>query len=267
MSVERRLAGSAGPTLAVMASSDRPGERRLTEEDRRELAAAADAVGAWADFPFDAVPRPVVLAGEAVQVERGFATGEAKYAFLQGAIEADETVPAEPVLALRREPQLTGAPARSRLRVAGAVVDQAAFATDRGLLMLPAWKVEAVDTLGPILVLTDQARQRCWNPPPPLAAAGRGSHSLHHATVDADGTTLTVFFTGSSPKYFGYRAEVIETAAALTVVPLGHLLPGQTRTGPVRAIGHPRKAEVRLARPLDGRVLVNPNATPVPVVS
>jgi hypothetical protein len=249
-----------------MASSDRPGERRLTEEDRRELAAAAAAVGGWADFPFDAVPRPVVLTGGAVQVERGFATGEAKYAFLQGAIEADETVPAEPVLALRREPQLTAAPARSRLRVTGAVVDQTAFATDRGPLMLPAWKVEAVDTLGPIWVLTEQARQRCWNPPPPLPA-GRGAHSLDHATVDADGTTLTVFFTGSSPKHFGYRAEVIETAAALTVVPLGHLLPGQTLTGPVAAIGHPRKAEVRLASPLDGRVLVNPNATPVPVVS
>ena len=252
--------------LAVMAYGDRLGERRLTEEDRRELATATDAVGAWADFPFDAVPRPVVLTGEVVQVERGFATGEAKYAFSQGDIEADETVPAEPVRALRREPQLTGAPARSRLRVTCAFVDQTAFATDRGPLVLPAWKVEAVDTLGPIWVLTDQARQRCWNPPPPVAA-GRGSHSLDHTTVDADGITLTVFFTGSSPKYFRCRAEVTETAAGLTVVPLGHLLPGQTRTGPVCAIGHPRKAEVRLASPLDVRVLVNPNASPVPVVS
>ncbi len=249
-----------------MVSSDRPGSPRLTDEDRRELAAAADAVGAWGDFPFDAVPRPVVLTGEAVQVERGFATGEAKYAFLQGAIEADETVPAEPVRALRREPQLTGAPARSRLRVTCAFVDQTAFATDRGPLVLPAWKVEAVDTLGPIWVLTDQARQRCWNPSPPVAAE-RGSHGLDHATVDADGTTLTVFFTGSSPKYVGYRPEVIETAAALTVVPLGHLLAGQTLTGPVPAVGHPRTVEVRLGSPIDGRVLVNPNATPVPVVS
>jgi len=114
-----------------MASSDRPGSLRLNEEDCRKLAVAADAVGAWADFPFDAVPRPVVLTGEAVQVERGFATGEAKHAFLQGAIEADETVPAEPVRALRREPQLTGAPARSRLRVTCAFVDQTAFATNR----------------------------------------------------------------------------------------------------------------------------------------
>lgn len=130
--------------------------------------------------------------------------------------------------------------------------------------MLPAWKVEAADTLGPIWVLTDQARQRCWDPPPPVAAE-RGSHTLDHATIEADGTTLTVFFTGSSPKHFGYRAE---TTAALTVVPLGHLLPGETfMTGPVAAVGHPRKGEVRLASPLDGRVLVNPNATPVPVLA
>jgi hypothetical protein len=76
-----------------------------------------------------------------------------------------------------------------------------------------------------------------------------------------------VFFTGSSPKHFGYRAEVIETAAALIVVPLCHLLPGQTLPGPVAAIGHPRKVEVRLTSPLDGRVLVNPNATPIAVLS
>ena len=190
---------------------------------------------AWADFPFDAAPRPVVLTGEAVQVEGGFAGGEAKYAFLQGAIEADGAVPAEPVSALRHEPQFTGAPARSPLRVTRAVVDETQFATDRGPLMLPAWRVEASDTLGPIWVLTDQARQRCWNPPP--VVDGRSSH------------------------------EVIETAAALTVVPLGRLLSGQTLTGPVPAVGHPRKVEVRLARPLDGRVLVNPNATPVPVLS
>lgn len=257
---------SAVPTLFVMSSSDGPGSRRLTDENRRELAAAADAVGAWADFPFDSVPRPVVLTGEMVQVERGFATGEAKFAFLQGEIEADETVPAEPVSTLRRERQLTGEPARSRLRLTRAVIDETQFATDRGPLVLPAWKVEAADTLGPIWVLTDQARQRCWNPPPPVAAE-RGSHTLDHATIDADGTTLTVYFTGSSPKHFGYRAEVIETAAALSVVPLGHLLPGQTSTGPVAAVGHPRKGEVRLATPLDGRVLVNPNGTPVPVLS
>ena len=245
---------------------DRPGSRRLTDEDRRELAAAVDAVAAWADFPFDAVPRPVVLTGEALQVEGGFATGEAKYAFLRGAIEADETVPPEPVSALRHEPQLTGAPARSRLRVIRAVIDQTSFATDRGPLVLPAWRVEAADALGPVWVLSDQARQRCWNPSAP-AVAGRGSHTLDHATVDADGATLTVFFTGMSPKHFGYRAEVIETAAALAVVPFGHLLPDQTLTGPVAAVGHHRKVEVRLAGPLDGRVLVNTNAAPVPVLS
>ncbi len=249
-----------------MSSSDGPGSRRLTDEDRREFAAAVGAVGTWADFPFDAIPRPVVLTGEMVQVDGGFATGEAKYAFLQGAIEADETVPAEPVSTLRQLRQLTGGPARSRLRLTRAVINEAQFATDRGPLMLPAWQVEAVDTLGPIWVITDQARQRCWNPPPPVATE-RGSHTVDHATIDADGTTLTVFFTGSSPRHFGYRAEVIETSAALSVVLLGHLLPGQTLAGPVAAVGHPRQGEVRLASPLDGRVLVNPNATPVSVLS
>ncbi len=207
-----------------------------------------------------------MLTGEGVQVEGGFATGEAKYAILQGTIEAHGAEPAEPVSALRHEPQFTGAPARSPLRVTRAVVDETQFATDRGPLMLLAWRVEASDTLGPIWVLTDQARQRCWNPPPAVVD-GRGSHVLDHATVDADGTTRTATFTGMSPKHLSYRAEVIETAAALTVVPLGHLLLGQILTGPVPAVGHPRKVEVRLARPLDGRVLVNPNATPVPVLS
>jgi hypothetical protein len=181
-----------------MSSSDGPGSRRLTDENRRELAAAADAFGAWADFPFDSVPRPVVLTGEMIQVERGFATGEAKFAFLQGEIEADETVPAEPVRTLRRERQLTGEPARSRLLLTRAVIDETQFATDRGPLVLPAWKVEAADTLGPIWVLTDQARQRRWNPPPPVTAE-RGSHTLDHATIDADGTTLTCTSPGRAP--------------------------------------------------------------------
>jgi hypothetical protein len=86
---------------------------------------------------------------------------------------------------------------------------------------------------------------------------------LRSGTVGAGGRELAVEFTGGSERLFRYDAEVIETPAAVCVVPLPRMT---VRLAP--APRSPRKAmrKVRLilAGRLGGRVLVNPGWTPRP---
>ncbi len=51
------------------------------------------AVGRWANFPVDQIPGPLVLVGPRAIVEQGFKTGEAKLAFVEGAIESSVALP------------------------------------------------------------------------------------------------------------------------------------------------------------------------------
>ena len=88
---------------------------------------------------------------------------------------------------------------------------------------------------------------------------------LRSGIVGAHGRELDVEFTGGSERLFRYDAEVIETLAAVCVVPLPRLT---ARLAPGTAItteGHPRKIRVTLAERLGGRVLVNLDGTPVAV--
>jgi hypothetical protein len=88
---------------------------------------------------------------------------------------------------------------------------------------------------------------------------------LRSGTVGADGRELAVQFIGGSERLFRYDAEVMETPAAVGVVPLPRMT---VRLGPGTAItaeGHLRNVGVTLAERLGGRVLVNLDGTPVPV--
>jgi len=227
--------------------------------------AAWRAVAGWADFPASAGPRPLVLLHGPVRVDRGFATGDAKLAFLLGVVEAEAGVAEEAVQSLRRQASGTGPRPRAPLRVSAAERSEAEFATDRGYRRLPAWKLDAADMLGPIWVLTGEAQSRCWSPSKVASQERFGPHLLRSGSIGADSRELAVEFTGGSEHLFRYDAEVIETPTAVCVVPLPRMT---VRLAPGRAAtteGHPRKVRVTLTERLGGRVLVNLDGTPVSV--
>jgi hypothetical protein len=88
---------------------------------------------------------------------------------------------------------------------------------------------------------------------------------LRSGTVGADGRELAVEFTGGSQRLFRYDAEVVDTPAAVCVVPLPRMTARLAPRTAITAEGHLRKVRVTLAEPLGGRVLVNLDETPVPV--
>jgi hypothetical protein len=235
------------------------------DRDAEMVRAARRAVAGWAEFPVGADPRPLVLLNGPVRVDKGFATGDAKLAFLRGVVEIEAEVPEEAVRLLRRSAAGAGPRPRGQLRVVAAERSEAEFATDRGHQRLPAWRLEAADTLGPIWVLTGEAQARCWSPSTPASEERIGPHMLRSGTVRADGRKLAAEFTGGSERLFRYDAEVIETLGAVCVVPLPRMAVRLAPGTAITAEGHLRKVRVTLAERLGGRVLVNLDGTPLPV--
>jgi hypothetical protein len=258
----------ADPTLGVMTS--RPSESSgndggATVRDDRDRRAASQAVERWARFPVDSDPRPIVLLHSATRPEAGFATGDAKMAFLRGYVEVDDDVPEEPIRLMRSSQMAGGRLPRRALHVTAATLAVADFATDRGLQTLPAWRVDAADTLGPIWVLTQDTFRRCWWPRALRDDEQSGPHLLAKGTPDPDGQALRVEFVGGSEALFYYDVEIIETSTAVTVVPLRRLIRKLPPGTSIKLDGHIREVHVRLTRPLGGRVLVNLDGAPVAV--
>jgi len=126
--------------------------------------------------------------------------------------------------------------------------------------------VEAADARGPIWVLTEAVHARCWSPQAVPDGEAIGPHILVRASIDPNGRDLVVDFVGGSETLFDYEAETVETPAALTVLPqerAKQTLPSATA---ITAEGHARRVHVRLNEPLDGRVLVNLDGTPVEAI-
>jgi hypothetical protein len=236
------------------------------DRDAEMVLAGRRAVTGWAEFPAGADPRPLVLLSGSVRVDKGFATADAKLAFHLGIVEAAAGVPEEAVQLLRRSGAArTGPRPRGQLRVNAAERSEAEFATDRGRQRLPAWRLEAADTLGPIWVLTGEMQAQCWSPSKPASQERIGPHMLMSGTVGAHGRDLAVEFIGSSERLFRYDAEVLESPAAVCVVPVPRMTERLASGTAITAEGHLRKVRVTLAEPIGGRVLVNLDGTPVPV--
>ena len=72
--------GEQGRRSSAQAALD----RRFAED----LVWARWAVARWDAFPAERLPRPLVLVGQRAFVEQGFATGEAKLAYLEGRVES-----------------------------------------------------------------------------------------------------------------------------------------------------------------------------------
>jgi len=164
-------------------------------------------------FRVDQVPRPLVLADSRVRVEQGFTTGEAKMAFLEGAIASVAAVPESVLVELSRDRR----PARATrpLMITEATLEETECATDRGPRSLPAWRLTAEDALGPIWVLDPDVTDRR-----PRAAAG--------------GAPPDVQRPGQHP---GTRMDVGPDDRAVVFDWLGQYLRSSS-TGPLRLANH-----------------------------
>jgi hypothetical protein len=213
---------------------------------------------AWAGFPADRHPRPLVLLGPAVRAGSFPADGRAKLAFVRGLVEAAPGFPAQILQALRPGRQ-EAAPPVEPLLVTAATPGTAGFLTDRGQRELPAWEVHARGVPEPIWVLDPATSQQAWRPP------GLEEHELTGDTgsahLGADGRTITLSFPGIPRAYADYpRADVLEAGAAVAVVPVS------VDIGPPgfrRAYGEQRQVGVVLTRPLGPRVLLDGHGRPV----
>jgi hypothetical protein len=219
--------------------------------DPRE-ARARRGLEAWAGFPADRRPRPLILLSSAVR-PGSFPDGQTKLAFHNGLIEAVPDFPAPVLQALRGRPR---AWAGTPLLLTSATPDETEFVTDRGRQSLPAWCVRARDVPEPIWVLDPATSLRCWQPP----GQEPGSWRHQEATLGADGCTLTMSFLGSPPDYTSYSgARVLESGNAVALIPHRTELVTGVRT----AVAMMRQVTANLDRPLGNRVLLDDTGSPV----
>jgi hypothetical protein len=234
----------------------------------RQRTLASWALSRWADFPIDSDPRPWVFVVSVVLPVGGFRTGEAKMSFLKG--DAITTVPVrEDVLKLVRDQglQVSGPTVASPLVISGVMKSEADFSTDRGRVRLPAWGLTGPDINDHIWVLDPEVDAQRWRPTepgPPAPSLARSPHWSFFSWIETDDRTLHYEFTGGAPEHVEYPdALVVESDKAVVVIPISHDI---GPPGARRAKGYRREVVVHLAAKLGARVLVNLDASPVPVV-
>jgi hypothetical protein len=290
-----RYVGAGVLVLAVVAGCGR-GELGADPDAVVTVDAVAPADGsheaaarAWAHFPADRTPRPVVFLDSMV-AGGGFADGDAKSAAMAGQYELAAPLPQGPATASMPDgtevPIITAAAAFEALRAGqpqqpGSALllkkvdlGTARFHTDRGPLELPAWRFDGPRVLKPI-AWPALAPELIWPRQP--RPAGPAPEELPHsqATVSPDGLRLTVLLLRAYPPCAGaptYRHEAVvtETPAAVVVgmrkvqvEPAGR--PGEPC--PMDAGWSGQEHMVRLAAPLGGRVVVNPDGAPLAVTT
>jgi hypothetical protein len=245
--------GEQGRRSSAQAALD----RRFAED----LVWARWAVARWDAFPAERLPRPLVLVGQRAFVEQGFATGEAKLAYLEGRVESAVPLRAA-VLAAFIQELGTGRSARAGppLVITDAVRGETEFVTDRGRRRLPAWRLTAIDALGPIWVLDRELAPGEWQPadppaiPRPALQAPRFDPGTHVVVGPSD-ATLTLHFTGALPEFERYpEAEIIDSPKAVAIVPKAEDIgPPGARILP----GYGHQVTVQLASPIGPRVFVD----------
>lgn len=227
------------------------------------------ALDQWSTFP-TVGPRPLVLIGPMAWSQGGHRTGLAKLAFLNRDWELPSSVPAEVLELARASGGHTRTPssAYEPLHIKSGALDRASFETDRGPALLPAWRLESDQAIGPMWVMDPEVASTVWAPPKTtniLPGPQRPTQMLQHATgVREDEARLRVFFTSSRPEWVKYSsAEIFESDQAVAILPLARDIgPRGFRT----MTGYISNFVAELGRPFGRRVLVNLDAHAVAVL-
>jgi hypothetical protein len=213
------------------------------------------------------------MCGSLTIFERGFRSGEAKLAFHYGDIEPVVPLRAGVLDVLRANAPSPGPLGQRRwshaLLITQADPDSAVFATDRGRREYPAWRLGGPEVDGALWALDPAIAATRWQPPrpaPPKPFEGE-PHRGASAVIERDERTLNFSFVGGPPEFSEYpSAEVIETDQAIVVLPVERCV-GPPGPAAMPLVGFGRTVTVRLARPLRERVVVDLDASPVPVAT
>jgi hypothetical protein len=238
------------------------------------------ALQAWAAFPVNASPRPLVLAPGAGGSPDGphgvYGDEKVKEALLGGAFDRPTHLPDGPATAggypiisadkafdlLNPQP---GAIAGIRLTLTEARLGTATFGTDRGEKTLPAWLFSFARVDGPIPVLAVAPAARWF----PSTLPGRtGDHSAG-AVVGPDHRALTISFiggqSGTGPCGVSYEVKLTESRTAVMVTRTSYHSNSYSNDPAVACplIGFLRTAYAVLKTPLGARVLVDDHGYPM----
>jgi hypothetical protein len=231
------------------------------DSDDRQEAQARQGLEAWAAYPADREPRPLVLLDTvpAIRPSGLFPDEQTKMAFLHGAVEAVPGFPAPVLEALRGQP---GEHAGPPLLLTDAILGGFRYDTDRGPRVFPTWEVHAQGVFHPIQVLDPAVTSsgQVWEPPRRKRISGQRPT----AVLDADGRTLTMSFSGSSHADSNQSpARILELGNAVALIFSERMKPRQA--GWYAGVGIKREVTVVLPAPLGNRVLLDIKGGPISV--
>ncbi|MGH3298593.1 MAG: hypothetical protein ACRDP7_43065, partial [Trebonia sp.] len=239
----------------------------MTPDDPQE-AQARRGLDAWAAFPADREPRPLVLLDTipAVRPSGLLPDKQTEMALLHGVVDAVPGFPAPVLEALRGRPGAYAGPeqyAGPPLLLTDAVLGSFRYETDRGPRVLPTWEVHAQGVFQPFQVLDPAAisRGQVWEPPGRKRITGLRPT----VTLAADGRTLTMSYSGSGWYADSNQApaRTLESGNAVALVFTERRKP--RRSGWYADVGRRREVTAVLPSPLANRVLLDAKGGPVMV--
>ncbi|MEV8443597.1 hypothetical protein AB0425_40010 [Actinosynnema sp. NPDC051121] len=272
----RPLALAVGALLLVGCASKVPPTLPIDPGTSTETATATSAAPAPspADFPVDAVPRPIVLVGPVPVIDDWQGLEQEKLAQGHGYrfTGAEPPTPEPTTVRLPDGPAalpLVGA--RDALTGLGGGTDEgeplelvavelgtATFSTDRGGLELPAWRFRSA--FGSVHVWPAVAPGAFWHP-----GAVRASFQ---AATTTDGVRLQVELGAPDPPCEGHRPEtkeVVVTEGEASVKIGVRVVGGPPGDCAQAAIYREQYYPVTLSKPLGARLLVLEDDTVIPV--
>ncbi len=238
-------------------------------------------LAAWKDFPADSNPRPIIWFGDVYEHVNGFSTNEGKMTWLCGKFMLGPGVafPATgPARATARWPSSAEASFGSlgaqtaftallaaRYSATGGFCETAApelitairwgtagFGTDRGTAQMSAWLFD-VGAVNGELGYPALDPSAYWGGGKTSNSGGVGGR------ISSDGLTLTIGLIGG-PDTPGPCGEDFSASAAQSETAVAVAISSRIHGGPNVACtleGHFRTVQVRLVRPLGGRVVVD----------
>jgi hypothetical protein len=275
----RSLGASPSPT--TLAS---PSPTTLASPSAADQLTLQEVLAAWAGFPVNASPRPlIVLGGDDQTVNSpGFAfpSGDDKLAFFLGQIhppvawptnpgEADGyplITPAAAFAEFMPTPGTYDPPTTTWLDTSSVQLGTATFTSDRGPYQLPTWEFTFGGVSGSEAVLA-VAPASIYSVPAALSSPS-GTALAGGAELGADGRTLTVdtggWESGSGPCEASYSLQVESSDTAVAIVVDEDFHPPPSSEGCSDAAYITQLTTV-LSAPLGARVVVNADAEAVEV--
>ncbi len=236
------------------------------------------ALEVWGAFPAAERPRPVVPLDGTVNIPP--LTVATQPLFASGFFALRAALPATPIshgvyplnsarAAYRelRGQTPTEVPNPNRLTVVSVRFGTARFETDRGRVLLPAWKFFLRGVPDPATVLA-VASSLVYRPPAPQRYSS--GVRAQRATLSATGTDLTIHLIGAPAGTGACDANYSATAAAAThavAVAIHTITSGKHSPNGLCVLGgFQRQVTVHLAQPLGDRVLIDStDSSPIPV--